>query len=186
MKKILSALFMSLWFVALIPSAHALAVVDNKIFTTAEEDVTITFISYSASHLDLLFQAEPDQVYLFDNKTTVPGTTFDLGTYTTGLELAFKLYDSNTAKSYYTGLAGDNADNVVHATITDLGGGVYSVGWEDLWGGGDRDYNDLIFTITSTTEEEPVVPEPATLALVGMALAGVAAVRRRSVFGLRK
>lgn len=54
------------------------------------------------------------------------------------------------------------------------------VGWEDLTGpqGSDFDYNDLIF-IFSNLAATPAVPEPTTLALLGVGLAGLGLARRR-------
>lgn len=43
-------------------------------------------------------------------------------------------------------------------------------GWEDLYGGGDMDYNDMI---VSATDVSIVVPEPTTLAIFGLGLMGL-------------
>ncbi|MBD2201868.1 DUF4114 domain-containing protein [Calothrix sp. FACHB-1219] len=60
-------------------------------------------------------------------------------------------------------------------------------GFEDLWGGGDKDYNDTVFAIDIGKENARYiagitpVPEPsATLALFGIAGLGLFKLRRRS------
>jgi hypothetical protein len=54
----------------------------------------------------------------------------------------------------------------------------YVIAWEDMpLGMSDRDYNDLVLTIT--LGGETIIPEPTTVLLLGMGLAGVAARRMR-------
>jgi PEP-CTERM motif-containing protein len=52
----------------------------------------------------------------------------------------------------------------------------FMLGWEDtILGDGDQDFNDLVVLL----HFPPVIPEPATLLIFGMGVAGVAAIRRR-------
>ena len=45
----------------------------------------------------------------------------------------------------------------------------YVIGFEDILGGGDEDYNDAIFAVRGVT----TVPEPVTMTLLATGLAGM-------------
>lgn len=76
--------------------------------------------------------------------------------------------------------AGDrNPDGLMHAVLdTDGPQGGYIVGFEDIFGGGDRDYNDSRFSFTGGINQ---VPEPGVLLLMGIGLISLAARRRRKL-----
>lgn len=40
-----------------------------------------------------------------------------------------------------------NPDGVQHMRWQSLGNGIFTVQWEDLWGGGDNDFNDAVFSL---------------------------------------
>ena len=63
---------------------------------------------------------------------------------------------------------GRNPDNQPHAAVDSIGGALI-VGFEDLFGGGDRDYDDYVFRFAGGLATAPV-PEPSTLLLVGAGL----------------
>jgi hypothetical protein len=121
-----------------------------------------------------------------------PGDQVNLGTYTAGTELIFGLFVQNTGDTFYTGPAALNPDQVPHAlVITDplvdipgflpflptWGPGETIVGFEDLFGGGDQDYDDLIYSFTNVGLEQ--VPEPVTVLLFGTGAAGLVVRSRR-------
>lgn len=109
-----------------------------------------------------------------------------------GDELQFGIHVLNTSHSFLVGPGSRNIDGIDHAYVREGRFNVF-LGFEDLFGGGDRDYNDTIFRLTGATtsprhapapapspDRTGSVPEPApaVLLLVGIGVLGYAYRRR--------
>lgn len=141
-----------------------------------------------------------DATYLFNNHTTASGTTADPDDsgLSVGDEAIFGICVNRAGDSpgtdcanaddyFYTGSGAHNVDGLAHARVWSRAdyeaefGALdpeafpleydYVVGFEDILGGGDRDYNDAIFAIRGIT----IAPEPVTMTLLATGLVGLGA-----------
>jgi len=80
----------------------------------------------------------------------------------------------------WTSLPSQNSDKLDHMVTWLITGGSgntagnFVIAWEDLWGGGDRDFNDLVVEVNVAP-----VPIPGTILLLSSGLVGLVALRRR-------
>jgi hypothetical protein len=145
-------------------------------------DVTITVEPATAGFTSQLklFSADPD---LFIARNTDVGASLTIGEFLIdvdhdiGDELLFGIFVENTSDVFLMGPGSRNGDGLAHATLDSLGGGKFRVGFEDILGGGDRDYDDNVFLFEGGVYTD--VPEPGSLALFGLGLGLVGFFRGR-------
>ncbi|HOR29305.1 MAG TPA: PEP-CTERM sorting domain-containing protein [Candidatus Sumerlaeota bacterium] len=182
LKKTAATAAWALLAIAVAPSAQALTLQGGSLFATADEEITITLSGISTAYRDRLTLADSDDV-LFDSQQSALGANRSLGMMPSGGELVFRLNvlePDGDSYAWFSGPASRNADNTQHARILDLGGNRWRLSWEDLSLFDplfDGDFNDLMFIVES--RPIPVIPEPATLSLVGLGLGATGWVRRR-------
>ena len=94
------------------------------------------------------------ELYLDNNNTVICAShnmdefykEVDLGVFPVDTELVFRLDVRNTGKSYFSGDPARNPDLEQHTTeFKSRQPGRTTIGFEDLFGGGDRDYDEIIF-----------------------------------------
>ena len=116
------------------------------------------------------------------------GDYVDAGSYEAGTQLDFFLVANGANGGRSTWWAGDstNADGINH--VVAFGGALDSphliIGFEDLYGGGDNDFNDPVFAVDIGVENVAALVagnEPATIVLIIAGALAYAFYRRRKV-----
>lgn len=171
-----------------LPAAHAAPILGGSVVVQTDGDVIAKFLGHTAGYSNDLYLSSPSNSIglIFNNQTAVWGSTVNLGSFAAGTELIFQIYVQNTGYNFFSGPAWRNPDNLVHAVVDDEYSATETfVGFEDLYGGGDLDYDDLMFSFTNVkgTNQPPTPSVPdsgATAMLCAGALLGLVAVRRAS------
>jgi hypothetical protein len=70
-----------------------------------------------------------------------------VGVIPAGLELIFEIFVQDTGDIFRMGPSERNPDGLAHATVAKMGPNTWTIGFEDLFGGGDFDFNDIIFQV---------------------------------------
>ncbi len=145
-------------------------------------DVWAKFLGSDAGYFNTLFLDGYDSV-LFDKSSPLDSEIL-LGSFSAGTELVFRIDVTDTSQSFFTGNANRNPDGLAHAlaiTTFDASADTYvtTVGFEDLLGGGDLDFNDFMFQLTNVID--PPIPAPSVLLLLGIGLAGLSYQRRKQL-----
>jgi hypothetical protein len=84
--------------------------------------------------------------------------------------------EGSAEHDYFTGPAGRNPDDFPHnLTDDELIPNQLYVAFEDQFGGGDRNYNDMDFSLSNAK----AAPEPAGIALFAIGAAGVFFLKKR-------
>jgi hypothetical protein len=170
----LLVLAIGLAFLSLSPAAKAVPVVGAPVIVAADGPVIATYRGNSAAFSNDLYLAEPVGAYpglIFNNHASPIGSMVNLGDFTAGTELVFRLHVNDTGYDYYTGLAARNPDGLPHARVdADYSDTETLVDFEDLFGlpefpGG---YNDLSFSFTNV-----MIPEPCSLVLMLCGISGL-------------
>lgn len=120
---------------------------EAKLIVLSEESyVSVTYEGSGGpgditSYNNLFGLWSPSYNELFWAKSTSSGTNFDIGYFPSYTELIF--FIKSPDGTFLSGPAARSPDNTVHAAITDVDFQTLRIGFEDMWNGGDRDYNDV-------------------------------------------
>ncbi len=179
----------STWLLA--GTVHAGLILDTPILGGAllvveDGHVQAQFLGSDAGYFNTLYlgtSSDWGTGTIFDKNSRI-NSIVDLGYFEAGTELLFQLYVSNTGLSFFSGDPTRNWDKLPHAeAITSAFGATYItlVGFEDLLGGGDRDYDDFMFSLTNVIDppQAEAVPAPPVLFLLVTGLAGLLVARRQ-------
>jgi Domain of unknown function (DUF4114) len=124
----------------------------------------------------------------------LPGDFVNLGVMQAGTKLDFFLLANGAnggTAAWNTAGAGANPDGINHVAafnprffaVPQMNSPYLFISFEDLWGGGDKDYNDAIFAInvgSATINKLLATPEPSTYMTLGSFLGAAILVKRQS------
>jgi hypothetical protein len=138
-------------------SAEAQGVIGGQLLATGGT-VDIVVQPATAVFTSQLFLLHRDGTRENIALSTEVGKHVTVGPVRAGQELVFGITLLN-GRTFFIGPASRNPDGIAHAKVTETGMRRFLVGFEDVSGGGDRDYDDNVFQFTGN-----VAPKPPPLA----------------------
>ena len=151
----------------------------DKLYVASAGEVMVTFLSKTAAYSNDLF-LQGSTTKILNNQTASQGQQYSLGSFQAGAELAFNIFVNNTGHSFYSGLASNNADKLIHSAFELNPNNTVTMGFEDVMFGGDKDYDDMVFTLSNVTMASAAVAAVPEAQSYAMLLAGL------FMFGLAK
>jgi len=127
--------------------AQAQAVIGGQLFATGGT-VDIVVQPGTAGYTSQLFIVRPDGTRNNLALNTEVAKHVTVGPFAAGKELVFGITVLNGGDTFLMGPASRNPDGIAHAEVTQTGVRTFLVGFEDLYGGGDLDYDDNVFQFT--------------------------------------
>jgi hypothetical protein len=173
--------------------AKAQAGIGGQLFATGGT-VDIVVQPGTAAFTSRLFLQHPDGTRTNVALNTEVGKHVTVGPFPAGEELVFGISMPDD-ETFLMGPASRNPDGIAHAEVTETGVRTFLVGFEDVFGGGDRDYDDNVFQFTGNLgpnrpppagDATPTTPTPTPNPQSGVLPLKIAEARRRLPGVLRK
>jgi hypothetical protein len=133
--------------------AEAQVVIGGRLYATGGT-VDIVVQKGTAGFTSRLFLLRPDGTRDNVALNTEVGKHLTVGPFRAGKELVFGITVLN-GQTFLMGPASRNPDGIAHVEVTETGIRTFLVGFEDVSGGGDRDYDDNIFQFTGNLAPQP-------------------------------
>ena len=113
--------------------------------------VTVRVLESESAFTSELSLVQPVRRLIGTNRDA--GRAVGLGDFTASVELVFAIRVLETGDVFRTGPGSRNPDELPHAQVVSVANGTAQVrvGFEDLFAGGDGDFNDVIFTVHGVT-----------------------------------
>lgn len=172
-----NSLWAALACTLLASTVSAAPIIGGQVYSLGNS-VTVDIVSASAAFVSDVNLYSPLSVAIGNNTYTV-GNSVPIGGLNANDELVFGIYVNDTGNTFQMGPGSRNGDLLAHAAVTWLSPTMAEIGFEDINGGGDLDYNDVIIRVEGVGpgRGQPT-PEPATMAIWGL-MAGAGLLYRR-------
>lgn len=118
---------------------------DDDLIMPKTGRVIVRFMSKNTALDDEIWLHYPGAELIFKAQDPEIGNFYDLGTYPSGSRLTFALKTSD-GHTYYSDQF-LNADACDHVQKVSKGAYKWELGWEDLYGLGEKDYNDVVMEV---------------------------------------
>lgn len=144
--------------------AEAQAVTGGQLFATGGTVDVVVQPGGIAGYTSRLFLLGPDGTRINIALNTEVGKQVTVGPFPAGRELVFGITVLDNGQTFFMGPASRNPDSFVHAEVTETGVRTFLVGFEDMFGGGDRDYDENVFQFTGNlAPNRPPLADDQTL-----------------------